>query len=217
MIRGRRTRTTIPSNDGHRSADQLNRDFFAPRPNHAWVTDFTYVPTWSGFVYVAFLIDLFSRAIVGWEVSTVKDTAFVERCLRMALWRRDHAGRPILPGMIHHSDASSQIGLNRWKQHLIGGLVASIGSVGDAYDNATAETVMGLYKNEATAKTPPFTTGPLRTMLDVEEITFDWVNWYNNARLHSALGNVPPEEYEQSYYAPLIGPSTDDAADKTAA
>ena len=97
------------------------------------------------------------------------------------------------------------------------GLVASIGSVGDAYDNAAAETVMGLFKNEAIAKDSPFRTGPLATVGDVEQITFDWVDWYNNDRLHSALGNIPPEEYEQSYYARTIGPSTDDAADKTAA
>lgn len=218
LIRGRRTRTTIPGKDGQRAGDQLNRDFNSPRPNHAWVTDFTYVPTWSGFVYVAFAIDLYSRAIVGWEVSTIKDTAFVERCLKMALWRRDHTDRPVLPGMIHHSDAGGQGTSIRFTETVaLEGLVASIGSVGDAYDNAAAETVMGLFKNEAIATESPFRVGPLRTLPDVEEITFAWVDWYNNDRLHSTLGNVPPEEYEQNYYARPIGPSTDDAADKTAA
>jgi transposase InsO family protein len=117
LVRGRKTRTTIPAKDGKRAGDLLNRDFTAPFPNHSWVTDFTYVATWAGFVYVAFAIDLFSRAIVGWQVSTVKDTAFVEACLRMALWRRDHTGHPIMPGMIHHSDAGSQGGFNRSSQH----------------------------------------------------------------------------------------------------
>lgn len=218
LIRGRAVRTTVPGKDGKRAGDQLNRDFSSPHPNHAWVTDFTYVPTWSGFVYVAFAIDLYSRAIVGWDVSSVKDTAFVERCLRMALWRRDHTGRTVHPGMIHHSDAGSQYTSIRFTETVaLQGLIASIGSVGDAYDNAAAETVMGLYKNESVAKGSPFHTGPLKTIADVEEITFDWVDWYNNDRLHSALGNVPPEECEQNYYAEINGPSTGDAANKTAA
>jgi transposase InsO family protein len=107
LVRGRKIRTTIPAKDAQRAGDLLNRDFSSPFPNHSWVTDFTYVATWSGFNYVAFAIDLFSRAIVGWQASTVKDTAFVEACLKMAIWRRDHAGRPVERGMIHHSDAGS--------------------------------------------------------------------------------------------------------------
>ena len=218
LIRGRQTRTTIAGKDGHRAGDLLDRVFTAPHPNHSWVTDFTYVPTWSGFVYVALVIDLYSRAIVGWQTSTIKDTGFVETCLQMALWRRDHTGRPVLPGLIHHSDAGSQYTSIRYTDTLtLEGLAASIGTVGDAYDNAAAETVMGLFKNEAIATGSPFRTGPLKTESDVEEITFDWVNWYNNHRLHSTLGNVPPEEFEQTYYARHIGPSTDDAANKTAA
>jgi putative transposase len=112
LVRGRKAVTTIPAKNGTRAGDMLNRQFTAPRPNPTWVTDFTYVATWSGFVYVAFVIDLFSRAIVGWQASTVKDTVFVEGCLRMAFWRRDHTGRPIEPGMIHHSDAGSPIHLD---------------------------------------------------------------------------------------------------------
>ena len=109
LVRGRTTRTTVPGGkDARRAGDLLNRQFGAPRPNHAWVTDFTYVPTWSGFVYVALAIDLYSRAIVGWSAATVKDVAFVEDCLAMALWRRDQAGRPVPAGLIHHSDAGSQ-------------------------------------------------------------------------------------------------------------
>ncbi|WP_416351987.1 DDE-type integrase/transposase/recombinase [Subtercola sp. RTI3] len=118
LVRGRKTRTTIPAKNGKRAGDLLNREFFAPYPNHSWVTDFTYVPTWAGFVYVAFAIDLYSRAIVGWQASTIKDTPFVEACLRMALWRRDHTSRPVNRGMIHHSDAGSQGGFNWSSQHL---------------------------------------------------------------------------------------------------
>ncbi|WP_157887868.1 IS3 family transposase [Frondihabitans sp. PAMC 28766] len=141
LVRGRKTSTTIPAKNGKRAGDLLNREFTAPRPNHTWVTDFTYVPTWSGFVYVAFAIDLFSRAIVGWQASTVKDTEFVELCLRMALWRRDQTDRKVQAGMIHHSDAGSQYTSIRFTETVaLEGLVASIGSVGDAYDNAAAET-----------------------------------------------------------------------------
>jgi transposase InsO family protein len=117
LVRGRKTRTTIAAKDGRRAGDLLNRRFRTRAPNRAWVTDFTYVPTWSGFAYVAFAIDLYSRAIVDWSASTIKDVAFVEACLAMALWRRDHTGRPVPAGMIHHSDAGSLLGLNRSSQH----------------------------------------------------------------------------------------------------
>lgn len=218
LVRGRKTRTTIPGKDGRRASDLLNRDFTSPAPNRVWVTDFTYVPVYAGFVYVALVIDLYSRAIVGWETSTVKDTAFVEQCLRMALWRRQPTGRPVPDGMIHHSDAGSQYTSIRYTDTLaLEGLQPSIGSVGDAYDNAAAETVMGLFKNEAVAKDSPFRTGALKTENDVIEIVFEWVDWYNNARLHSALDDQTPEEYEQTYYARQIGSLPDDAANKTAA
>jgi putative transposase len=164
LIRGSKTRTTIPGKDGRRAGDLLNRDFTAPAPNQIWVTDFTYVPVYSGFVYVALVIDLYSRAIVGWETFTIKDTAFVEHCLRMALWRREHTGRPAPAGLIHHSDAGSQYTSIRYTDTLaLEGLQPSIGSVGDAYDNASAETVMGLFKNEAVAKDSPFRSGALKT------------------------------------------------------
>ncbi|WP_019484247.1 DDE-type integrase/transposase/recombinase [Arthrobacter sp. TB 23] len=118
LIRGRKMRTTVPGKDGRRAGDLLNRDFIALTPNQVWVTDFTYVPVYTGFVYVALVIDLYSRAIVGWETSTVKHTTFVEHCLRMALWRRQHTGRPAAAGLIHHSDAGSQGEFNWSSQHL---------------------------------------------------------------------------------------------------
>ncbi|TFD13525.1 IS3 family transposase [Cryobacterium sp. TMT1-2-2] len=219
LVRGRKPRSTVSTGkDSARAPDLLKRNFSAPHPNHSWVTDFTYVPTWGGFVYVAFAIDLYSRAIVGWHASTVKDTPFVEVCLNMALWRRDNAGHTVQPGLIHHSDAGSQYTSIRFTETVaLEGLVASIGTVGDAYDNAAAETVMGLYKNEAVAKNSPFVTGPLKTLADVEKLTFDWLDWYNNRRLHSALGNMPPAEYEVNYYAGTNGPINIEAANKTAA
>lgn len=213
LVRGRKTRTTTPSRDGHRAGDLLNRVFTAPHPNHSWVTDFTYVPTWAGFVYVAFVIDLFSRAIVGWSASTVKDTTFVEACLKMALWRRENTGHPVKRGMIHHSDAGSQYTSIRFTDTLtLEGLTPSVGSVGDAYDNAACETVMGLFKNEAIREGSPFRGGPLKNLADVEQITMDWVAWYNTARLHSYLGDIPPEEYERNYY---VGVTQEQVAGKT--
>jgi transposase InsO family protein len=219
LVRGRGVRTTVPAGDGgRRAADLLQRRFGTSAPNLAWVTDFTYVASWAGFVYVAFAVDLYSRAIVGWSAGTVKDVAFVEACLRMALWRRDHTGRPVPAGMIHHSDAGSQYTSIRFTETLtLQGLSASIGSVGDAYDNAVAESVIGLYKNEAIAAGSPFRDGPLRTLADVETITMEYVDWYNNHRLHSRLDNLTPEEYEQAYYAPPTGPPPGDAANKKTA
>jgi len=215
LVRGRKTRTTIAAKNGRRAGDLLNR---TGAPNRAWVTDFTYVPTWSGFAYVAFAIDLYSRAIVGWSASTTKDVAFVEACLSMALWRHDHTGRPITAGMIHHSDAGSQYTSIRFTETLaLEGLSASIGSVGDAYDNAVAESVFGLFKNEAIAPGSPFRTGPLRTLTDLEKITTDYLDWYNNHRLHSLLDNTTLEEFEQTYYAHETGSPTRDAANEKTA
>jgi len=218
LVRGRKVRTTIAGKDGQRAGDLLNRDFRTSAPNRAWVTDFTYCPTWSGFTYVAFAIDLYSRAIVGWSASTTKDVAFVEQCLSMALWRRDHAGRKVPDGMIHHSDAGSQYTSIRFTETLaLQGLSASIGTVGDAYDNAVAESFIGLFKNEATATGSPFRTGPLRSLTDVEAITTNYIDWYNNQRLHSLLDNATPEEYEQIYYAQQTGSPSGDAANKKTA
>jgi transposase InsO family protein len=216
LTRGRRTRTTVRArNDAVRAADLLNRRFRTAAPNQAWVADFTYVSAWCGFVYVAFAIDLFSRAIVGWSISTTKDVAFVESCLSMALWRRDHTGRPVTAGMIHHSDAGSQYTSIRFTETLaLQGLSASIGSIGDAYDNAVAESVIGLFKNEAIAEGSPFRTGPMKTISDVEEITMNYTDWYNNDRLHGLLDNATPEELELAYYTAKTGSPPGDATNK---
>jgi transposase InsO family protein len=218
LVRGGKTRTTIAAKDGVRAGDLLNRDFRTSAPDRAWVTDFTYVSTWSGFAYVAFAIDLYSRAVVGWSTAATKDVAFVEACLSMALWRRDHAGRPVPEGMIHHSDAGSQYTSIRFTETLaLQGLSASIGSVGDAYDNAAAESFMGLFKNEAIATGSPFRTGPLRTLADVEAVTINYVDWYNNHRLHSLLDLTTPAEFEQAYYAHKTGSPSGAAANKKTA
>lgn len=220
LVRGRGVRTTVPAGkDARRGKDLLNRCFTAPRPNHAWVTDFTYVATWAGFAYVAFAIDLYSKTIVGWSISTVKDVTFVESCLKMALWRRDHTGHPVQSGLIHHSDAGSQYTSIRFTETLaLEGLCASIGSIGDAYDNAAAESVIGLYKNEAVRADSPFRDGPLRDQQDVERLTCEYVHWYNNDRLHGYPdGYATPEEYEQTYYNQQSGAPTGAAANKKAA
>jgi putative transposase len=203
VVRGRRHRTTIPGGKNSRRApDLLDRDFTAGAPNRKWVTDFTYTRTWSGFVYVAFVVDCYSRAIVGWHAATVKDTAMVTTALKMALWRRDHTDRRVDAGLIHHSDAGSQYASIAFAETLVlEGIAASIGSVGDAYDNALAETTIGLFKAEAVGPRSPFRTGPLRTIDDVEYATMEWVDWYNNRRLYSRLNYIPPDEYEAAYYA----------------
>ena len=202
VVRGRRHRTTIPGKDARRAPDLLDPDFTAAAPNRKWVTDFTYTRTWSGFVYVAFVVDCYSRAIVGWHAATVKDTAMVTTALKMALWRRDHANRSVASGLIHHSDAGSQYTSIAFAETLVlEGIAASIGSIGDAYDNALAETTIGLYKTEAVSRNSPFLTGPLKTIDDVAYATMEWVDWYNARRLHSLLDYVPPDEYEGAYYA----------------
>jgi len=203
VIRGRKHRTTIAAEgECRRAPDLLDRDFTAAAPNRKWVTDFTYTRTWMGFVYVAFVVDCFSRAIVGWHATTVKDTAMVTTALKMALWRRDHADHRVDAGLIHHSDAGSQYTSIAFAETLIlEGIAASIGSVGDAYDNALAETTIGLFKTEAVGRGSPFLTGPLRTIDDVEYATMEWVDWYNGRRLHSQLDYIPPDEYETTYYA----------------
>jgi putative transposase len=207
VVRGRKHRTTIPGGtDARRAPDLLDRDFTAAIPNRKWVTDFTYCRTWSGFVYVALVIDCFSRAIVGWHATTVKDTAMVTTALKMALWRRDHAEHRVAAGLIHHSDAGSQYTSIAFAETLVlEGIAASIGSVGDAYDNALAETTIGLFKTEAIGRGSPFLTGPLRIIDDVEYATMEWVDWFNNRRLHSVLDYVPPEEYEAAHYAHTQG------------
>jgi len=195
--RGRAVRTTTAGKDGHRAGDLLNRDFTAPAPNRRWVADFTYVAAWCGIVYVAFVADIYSRAIVGWAAATHKRTKLVLDALQMALWRRDRDGHPPGPGLVHHSDAGSQYTSFVFTAHLIeAGADASIGTVGDALDNALMESTIGLYKTELIKK-----DGPWRTLADVELATADYVDWFNTKRLHTAIGGVPPAEFEAAYYA----------------
>lgn len=200
--RGRRLRTTIPASDGHRAGDLLARDFTAPAPNTRWVADFTYVRTWAGFVYVAFVLDCYAQRIVGWHAAVDRRTDLVLIPLRIALWDRDRQGTPVAAGqLLHHSDAGSQYTSIRFTEHLqMQGIAPSIGSVGDAYDNALMESVIGLYKTEAVTTTV-FHDGPLKTLADIEYATAGWVDWYNHRRLHGSLGMLTPVEYEQAYYA----------------
>lgn len=197
-------RTTVASPSGVRAQDLLGRDFTAAAPDTVWVTDFTYVRTWAGFVYVAFILDVFSRRIVAWHAATSKHTDLVMTPLRMALWQREREGHPVQAGtLIHHSDAGSQYTSIRLTGHLeLAEIAASIGSVGDALDNAMMESGNGLYKTEC-IRTTIFHQGPYKTLSDVEFATAAWVDWYNYDRLHSALGTVPPVEYEQAHYAAL--------------
>jgi putative transposase len=197
VTRGRPPRTTIRAKDGVRAGDRLNRDVSAEAPNRAWVADFTYVPTRTGWAYVAFVFDVYSRAIVGWTAASTKTTALVSKALNMALWRRDHHGHPVEPGLIHHSDAGSQYTSLAFTDSLaLQGLSASIGSVGDAYDNALAESIIGLFKTEVVHQHGSFTS-----LAEVEFVVMEWVDWYNNARLHSRLDYLTPVEYESAYYA----------------
>ena len=197
-------RTTIPARDGIRAGDLLDRDFTAAAPNRVWITDFTYVRTWAGFVYVAFIVDVYAQRIVAWHAATTKQTDLVMIPLRMALWQRGREGHPTIAGeLIHHSDAGSQYTSLRLTEHLtLQEIRPSIGSVGDAYDNALMETINGLYKAEC-IRTTVFHQGPYKTIADVEYATAGWVDWYNARRLHSTLGSVPPIEYEQAHYAAL--------------
>ena len=202
--RDKSIRTTIPAKDGIRAGDLLNRDFTAPRPDHTWVMDFTYCRTWAGWVYVAFIIDVYAQRIVAWHAQTTKHVDLVMIPLRMALWERGRQGHPIQPDQLRaHSDAGSQYVSLAWTEKLaLEGIAPSIGSVGDAYDNALMETINGLYKAEC-IRTTVFHDGPYRTIADVEFATAGWVDWYNHRRLHGSLGMVSPDEFEAAYYAAL--------------
>ncbi len=206
-VRGRGVRTTVSDKNCTRAPDLLDRDFTALAPNLRWVADFTYVRTWTGFAYVSFVIDCYSRTIVGWHASTTKTTPLVTTALRMGLWRRDRAGHPASDGLVHHSDAGSQFTSVSFAETLaLEGIAASIGSIGDAYDNALAESTIGLFKNDAIRDDSPFRDGPLKRLEDVEWVTMAWVDWYNQHRLHSRLGDVPPDEFEATYYADITTP-----------
>ncbi|MCX4610553.1 MULTISPECIES: IS3 family transposase [Streptomyces] len=196
-VRGKKVITTLPGGPAERAPDLLDRDFVAAAPNRCWVADFTHVKTWAGVVYVAFVVDTFSRRIVGWSAATVKETVFVLDALQMAVWQRDRDQHPVQPGeLIHHSDAGSQYTSFRLAEHLdAAGIAASIGSVGDAYDNALMESTIGLYKTELIKPRRPW-----KSLSQVELATAEWVDWYNHRRLHGEIGHVPPVEYEASHY-----------------
>ena len=199
VVRGKETRTTIPDKGAPCPADLVNRRFRAPRPNALWVSDFTYVATWQGFVYVAFVIDAFARRIVGWRVSRTARAGFVLDALEQAL----HDRRPMQGGLVHHSDRGGQYVSIRYTERLVeAGIEPSVGSVGDSYDNALAETVIGLFKTEVIRQ-----RGPWRSLEAVEYATLDWVDWYNNRRLLEPIGNMPPAEAEARYYAQLEAPA----------
>lgn len=202
--RDKGTRTTVPAKDGIRAGDLLYRDFTAPRPDHTWMMDFTYCRTWAGWVYVAFIVDVYSQRIVAWHAQTTKHVELVMIPLRMALWERGRQDHPIQPDQLRaHSDAGSQyVSLAYTDKLALDGIAPSIGSVGDSLDNALMETINGLYKAEC-IRTTVFHDGPYRTLSDVEFATAGWVDWYNTRRLHSSLGYVPPAEFEHAHYATL--------------
>lgn len=202
--RGKTPRTTIPGTDGVRARDLLERDFTAPAPNRVWIADFTYVRTWIGMVYVAFVVDAYAQRIVGWHAMSTRPADLVLLPLRMAAWARGQQGHPIIRGeLVHHSDAGSQYTAIHFTEHLqLEGITPSIGSVGDAYDNALMESIIGLYKTEC-VRSGPFHTGPFKSLSDVEYATMAWVDWYNHRRLHATLGMRTPAEHEAAHYAAL--------------
>jgi putative transposase len=200
IIRGKPIRTTVSDKAAPCPLDHVNRQFHAPAPNMLWVSDFTYVATWTGFVYVAFVIDTYARRIVGWRVSRTAHASFVLDALEQAL----HDRRPAQGSrLVHHSDRGSQYVSIRYTERLAeAGVEPSVGSVGDSYDNALAETINGLYKAEVIHR-----RGPWRSFEAVEFATLEWVDWFNNRRLLEPIGNIPPAEAEERYYAMLNEPA----------
>ena len=198
IVRCRRIKTTLPDETSVRPLDRVQRDFTVWRPNALWVADLTYVATWRGFVYVAFVIDAFARRIVGWRVSSSLRSDLALDALEQALYERSVNDQDDL---IHHSDRGVQYLSIRYAERLAeAGIDSSVGSVGDSYDNALAETINGLYKTEVIRQ-----QGPWRNIEDVEFATLTWVDWFNNRRIFEPIGNVPPAEKEIEYYQQLEG------------
>jgi transposase InsO family protein len=193
-VRGKPVRTTVSDKAAPCPLDRVNRQFAAPRPNALWLSDFTYVATWTGFVYVAFIIDAYARRIVGWRASRTAHAGFVLDALEQAIAaRRPASGN----GLVHHSDRGAQHVSIRYTERLAeAGIEPSVGSVGDSYDNALAETINGLYKAEVIHR-----RGPWRSFEAVEFATLEWVDWFNNRRLLEPIGHIPPAEAEARYYA----------------
>jgi putative transposase len=196
IIRGKPQKTTVPDKKLPCPLDKVNRQFRVPAPNMLWVSDFTYVATWKGFVYVAFVIDAYARRIVGWRVSTSPHAGFVLDALEQGV----HERRPVKGmGLVHHSDRGSQYLSIKYTERLAdAGIEPSVGSVGDSYDNALAETINGLFKAEVIHR-----RGPWRSFEAVEYATLEWVDWFNNRRLLEPIGNIPPAEAEANFYAAL--------------
>ena len=194
--RGKGYKTTIPDDSAARPADLVQRVFIATRPNQLWVADISYIATWRGVVYVAFVIDVFARYIVGWRVWNSLKTDLVLDALEQALFARTGT-----KGLIHHSDRGSQYLSIRYTERLAeAGIESSVGSVGDSYDNAMAETIIGLFKTEVI-----WPRGPWKNIDEVEYATLQWVDWFNNRRLLEPIGDIPPAEFEQAYYDQLEG------------
>jgi putative transposase len=202
VVRGRRTRTTIPDVLAARPRDLVERDFRATRPNQLWVADLTYVATWRGFAYVAFVIDVFSRRIVGWRATSSLRSDLALDALEQALYDRDTDA-----GLVHHSDRGVQYLSIRYTERLAeAGIEPSVGSRGDSYDNALAESVIGLFKTELIRQ-----AGPWRGLDDVEYATLEWVAWFNTQRLLEPLGYLPPAEYEEQYHRASVDQATEGA------
>jgi transposase InsO family protein len=196
VIRGKKPRTTVPDKALPCPLDRVNRRFQGPAPNVLWVSDFTYVATWQGFVYVAFVIDVFARRIVGWRASRTPNAGFVLDALEQAI----HQRRPAQDQLVHHSDRGSQYLSIKYTERLAEAKIApSVGSVGDSYDNALAETINGLFKAEIIHR-----RGPWRSFEAVEYAALEWVDWFNNRRLLEPVGNIPPAEAEANFYAALV-------------
>jgi transposase InsO family protein len=208
--RGKKVRTTTPDTKAPCPQDRVNRQFHAQRPNQLWVADFTYVSTWQGFIYVAFVIDVFARLIVGWRVSNSMQTEFVLDALEQALYarRREREG-----ALVHHSDRGSQYVSIRYSERLAeAGIEPSVGSIGDSFDNALAETINGLYKAELIHR-----RGPWKTREAVELATLEWVSWFNHHRLLEPIGYIPPAEAEANYWRQQAqAPTTTKAAQSAA-
>jgi putative transposase len=197
-VRGRAFTTTTRGDGAARPSDLVNREFVATRPNELWVADLTYVATWRGFVYVAFVIDVYARRIVGWRVCGSLRTDIALDALEQALY-----ARPAIDQLVHHSDRGTQYLSIRYTDRLAeAGIEPSVGIVGDSYDNALAESVIGLYKTEVIRR-----RGPWRQLEAVEFATLEWVEWFNNRRLLTSIGDVPPVEYEQQYYRAQEAPA----------
>jgi putative transposase len=198
-VRGKVKRTTIADESSPRLRDLVDRQFIASEPNRLWVADLTYVRTWTGLVYVAFVTDVFSRRIVGWQASRSLKTDLALHALEQAIWDRTRHGAN-LDGLIHHSDRGVQYVAIRYTERLAeNGVVNSVGSRGDSYDNAMAETINGLHKTELVRN-----KGPRRGLEDLELATLEWVDWFNHRRLFGELGHVPPAEFETNHYLQIV-------------